>query len=98
MALSIKLWVYSKPHKVGNRIKAKKCWDSLYSTLKDPGYWVSNFWASTVYTTKLQGLQALEWFMECTDFTDCGFTGFCLDGFGCSMQDAKCEEALQAKP
>ena len=24
---------YSKPHKVGNRIKAKECWDSLYFTL-----------------------------------------------------------------
>ena len=40
--------VYSKPHKVGNRIKAKWCWDSLYITLKDRGYEVSNFWASTV--------------------------------------------------
>ena len=29
------LRVYSKPHKVGNRIKAKKCWDSLYISLKD---------------------------------------------------------------
>ena len=26
---------YSKPHKVGNRIKAKQCWDSLYITLRD---------------------------------------------------------------
>ena len=26
---------YSKPHKVGNRTKAKECWDSLYITLKD---------------------------------------------------------------
>ena len=42
------LLIYSKPHKVGNRIKAKQCWDSLYSTLKDLGCWVSNFWASTV--------------------------------------------------
>ena len=25
---------YSKPHKVGNLVKAKKCWDSLYITLK----------------------------------------------------------------
>ena len=40
--------VYGKPHKVGNRIKAKWCWDSLYITLKDGGYWFSNFWASTV--------------------------------------------------
>ena len=28
------LRVYSKPHKVGNRIKAKKCWDSLYISLR----------------------------------------------------------------
>ena len=27
--------VYSEPHKVGNRIKAKLCWDSLYISLKD---------------------------------------------------------------
>ena len=26
---------YSKPQNVGNLIKAKYCWDSLYSTLKD---------------------------------------------------------------
>ena len=26
---------YSKPQEVGNRIKYKWCWDSLYVTLKD---------------------------------------------------------------
>ena len=39
---------YSKPQKVGNRIKVKQCWDSLYMTLKDWGYELSNFRASTV--------------------------------------------------
>ena len=29
------LLTYSKPHKVGNPIKAKLCWDSLYIALKD---------------------------------------------------------------
>ena len=33
--LSYEVLDYSKPHKVGNRIKAKQCWDSLYITLKD---------------------------------------------------------------
>ena len=27
--------VYSKPQKVGNRVKDKWCWDSLYITLQD---------------------------------------------------------------
>ena len=39
---------YGKVQKVENRIKAKQCWDSLYLTLKNGGYGVSNFWASTV--------------------------------------------------
>ena len=26
---------YSKPQRVGNRIKDKECWDTLYMTLKD---------------------------------------------------------------
>ena len=39
--------IYSKPQKVGNRIQDNQCWDSLYTTVTDWGYWVFNFWAST---------------------------------------------------
>ena len=51
---------YSKPKKVGNRTKDKSCWDSLYLTLKDRGYWVSNFWASTVGRLGHQGLRTVQ--------------------------------------
>ena len=36
------------PQKVGNRIRDNECWGSLYMILKDGGYWVSSFWASTI--------------------------------------------------
>ena len=40
---------YSKPpKKLGSRIKDNSCWDSRSTTLKDSGFWVSNFRASTV--------------------------------------------------
>ena len=41
-------------------IKHNKCWDSLYNTPKDGGYWVSNFWDSTVQalqSIRLRGAQ-----------------------------------------
>ena len=31
-----------------SEIKNNQCWDSLYMSLEDWGYWVSNCWASTV--------------------------------------------------
>ena len=38
----------SETQKVGNPIKDNWCWDSLYSSLKGSGCWVSNFRAASV--------------------------------------------------
>ena len=46
------------PNKVGSRMKDNKCWGSLYITLKDWGYRVSDVWASTVVQAKTRELAA----------------------------------------